>query len=165
MEAERTFDMYSMPTGYAGTFDSADVAAWRPTTFSCPPCRQAMLVRSTVPTLHGDTDFRMSSMPTGYAGTFDSADVNCRPTYFYMYSMPVGTYTIVITANGFAAWSTGLSNFRMQGNSLTQAQVDAILWDLYQAAKVPAHGDRRHDKCRRHERSTIRHVQAASAVR
>ena len=31
----------------AGTFDSADVAAWRP------------------------TYFRMSSMPTGYAGTFE----------------------------------------------------------------------------------------------
>ena len=98
----------------AGTFDSADVAAWRPTTFY------------------------MYSMPTGYAGTFDSADVAAwRPAYFYMYSMPVGTYTIVITANGFAAWSTGLSDFQMQGNSLTQAQVDAILWDLYQAAKVP----------------------------
>ena len=54
-----------------------------------------------------------------------------------MYSMPVGTYTIVITANGFAAWSTGLNDFHMQGNSLTQAQVDAVLWDLYQAAKVP----------------------------
>ena len=109
-----TFYMYSMPTGYAGTFDSADVAAWRPTAFY------------------------MYSMPTGYAGTFDSADVSAwRPTTFYMYSMPVGTYTIVITANGFAAWSTGLSNFQMQGNSLTQAQVDAILWDLYQAAKVP----------------------------
>ena len=108
------FYMYSMPTGYAGTFDSADVAAWRPTTFY------------------------MSSMPTGYAGTFDSADVAAwSPETFVLYSMPVGTYTIVITANGFAAWSTGLSNFQMQGNSLTQAQVDAILWDLYQAAKVP----------------------------
>ena len=54
-----------------------------------------------------------------------------------MYSMPVGTYTIVITANGFAfTWNLG-NNFQMQGNSLTQAQVDAILWDLYQAAKVP----------------------------
>ena len=109
-----TFKLYSMPTGYAGTFDSADVAAWRPTTFY------------------------MSSMPTGYAGTFDSADVAAwSPGTFVLYSMPVGTYTIVITANGFAAWSTGLSNFQMQGNSLTQAQVDAILWDLYQAAKVP----------------------------
>ena len=44
------FQLYSMPTGYAGTFDSADVTAWSRRTSTCTPCRQAMLVRSTVPT-------------------------------------------------------------------------------------------------------------------
>ncbi|MCB0251100.1 MAG: hypothetical protein KDI07_21190, partial [Anaerolineae bacterium] len=74
------FRMYSMPTGYAGTFDSADVAAWRP------------------------TYFRMYSMPTGYAGTFDSADVAAwRPTYFYMYSMPTG-YAGTFDSADVAAW-------------------------------------------------------------
>jgi hypothetical protein len=51
--------------------------------------------------------------------------------------MPVATYTITITAGGFASWSTGLNSFQMQGNSLSAAQVNAILWDLYQAAKTP----------------------------
>jgi hypothetical protein len=109
-----SFYLYSMPSGYAGTFDSADVSAWRP------------------------TSFYLYSMPSGYAGTFDSADVSAwRPTLFSLRSMPIATYTITITANGFAAWSTGLNNFQMQGNSLNQTQADAILWDLYQAAKVP----------------------------
>ena len=98
----------------AGTFDSADVSAWRPTTF------------------------QLYSMPAGYAGTFDSADVSAwRPTTFRLHSMPIATYTIAITVNGFAAWSTGLTDFQMQDNSLNETQVDAILWDLYQAASVP----------------------------
>jgi len=97
----------------AGTFNSADVTAWRP------------------------TDFRLYSMPAGYAGTFNSADVAAwRPTDFYLLSMPIATFTITITANGFAAWAT-LANFQMQGNALLQAQVNAILWDLYQATIVP----------------------------
>src|SRR3990172_1417203 len=51
----------------AGTFNSADVSAWRP------------------------TDFRLFSMPSGYAGTFNSADVSAwSPTSFYLHSMPAG---------------------------------------------------------------------------
>jgi hypothetical protein len=103
-----TFYLYSMPTGYAGTFDSADVSAWRPTTFY------------------------LNSMPTGYAGTFDSADVSAwRPTTFYLYSMPA-TFEIITTANGFASWNTP-SNFQLNNNALTQAQVDQILADFWSA--------------------------------
>ena len=93
----------------AGRFDSADVSAWRPTFFS------------------------MHSMPAGYAGTFNSADVSAwRPTNFYLFSMPAG-YTIT-AGGGFASWTTGLNNFQMQGNGLLTATVNAILWELYQAA-------------------------------
>ena len=93
----------------AGRFDSADVSAWRPTFFS------------------------MHSMPAGYAGTFNSADVSAwRPTNFFLFSMPTG-YTIT-AGGGFASWTTGLNNFQMQGNGLLTATVNAILWELYQAA-------------------------------
>ena len=106
-----SFHLHSMPTGYAGTFDSADVSAWRP------------------------GDFRMYSMPTGYAGTFDSADVSAwRPAYFYLHSMPAG-YAIT-AGGGFANWSTTV-NFYVQNNGLTAGTVDAILWELYQASTVP----------------------------
>lgn len=93
----------------SGTFDSADVSDWRPTTFW------------------------LYSMPSGYAGTFDSADVtDWRPTNFRLHSMPA-SYTIVISATGFGTWTT-TNNFEMQGNGLLQAAVNAILWQLYQAS-------------------------------
>lgn len=93
-----------------GRFDSADVVNWRPTTFG------------------------LYSMPAGYAGTFDSVDVSeWRPTTFQLYSMPAATFAIAVNG-GFRNWTTGLNNFQMQGNGLLQAVVDAILWELYQAA-------------------------------
>ncbi len=135
-----TFYLFLMPSGYAGTFNSADVSAWRPTTFYLflMPSGYAGTFNSADVRAWRPRTFYLYSMPSGYAGTFNSADVSAwRPTEFSLRSMPVATYTITITANGFAAWSTGLNDFRIDGNSLSQAQVDAILWDLYQAAKVP----------------------------
>ena len=126
----------------ARTHNYAGAGTWT-VTIADPLAVTALTLSDNKVTLNSADIAPMANMVTFNAsvlkaGTFDSADVAAwRPTYFYMSSMPVGTYTIVITANGFAAWSTGLSNFQMQGNSLTQAQVDAILWDLYQAAKVP----------------------------
>ena len=106
-----TFYLYSMPAGYAGTFNSVDVSAWRPTTFY------------------------LSSMPAGYAGTFNSVDVSAwRPTDFGLSSMPAGY--VVTAGGGFAGWTT-VSAFQMQGNALAQATVDAILWELYQATATP----------------------------
>jgi len=49
--------------------------------------------------------------------------------------MPAG-YAFTVSANDYALWTTN-NDFRIQGNSLTQAQVNAILWGLYQAAIVP----------------------------
>ena len=97
----------------AGTFDSADFV-----------------------NMTSLTQFQLFSMSTGYAGTFDSADfVNMTSlTQFRLSSMPTGTYTFTITNDAsFANWSV-VSNFQMQGNSLTQAQVDTILYSLYVAS-------------------------------
>ena len=70
-------------------------------------------------------------MPAGYAGTFNSTDVSAwRPTTFYLHSMPVATFTITITANGFAGWVSTVS-FYMQNNSLNQTQVNQILADFW----------------------------------
>jgi len=98
-----------MSAGYAGTFNSADVSAWRP------------------------ANFYLYSMPAGYAGTFNSADVSAwRPTYFYLYSMPAATFSTTITPGGFAAW-IGVSTLTMSTMALTQTQVDQILTDCYTA--------------------------------
>jgi hypothetical protein len=129
-----TFYLYSMPTGYAGTFDSADVSAWRPTTFylNSMPTGYAGTFDSADVSAWRPTTFYLNSMPTGYAGTFDSADVSAwRPTTFYLYSMPA-TFEIITTANGFASWNTP-SNFQLNNNALTQAQVDQILADFWSA--------------------------------
>jgi hypothetical protein len=123
-----------MPTGYAGTFDSADVSAWRPTTFylNSMPTGYAGTFDSADVSAWRPTTFYLYSMPTGYAGTFDSADVSAwRPTTFYLYSMPA-TFEIITTANGFASWNTP-SNFQLNNNALTQAQVDQILADFWSA--------------------------------
>lgn len=104
------FRAYSLPAGSSGTFDSVDVSAWRPASFG------------------------LTSMPSGYSGTFDSADVSAwRPYDFRLYSMPSG-YSFTLSAADFSAW-TGVANFQMQGNALTQAQVDAVLLGLYTAAQ------------------------------
>lgn len=44
--------------------------------------------------------------------------------------MPAATYTITITASGFAGW-VSTTNFQMQNNSLSQAQVNQILADFW----------------------------------
>lgn len=72
------------------------------------------------------------------SGTFDSVDVSAwRLTSFYLFSMPAG-YAFV-AGGGFANWTT-TTNFQMQNNALIQAQVDAILWELYQASATPRTG-------------------------
>ena len=104
------FRANSLPAGSSGTFDSADVSAWRP------------------------SNFYLYSMPSGYSGTFDSADVSAwRPTDFFLYSMPSG-YSFTLAAADFSAW-TSTANLQMQDNALTQAQVDAVLLGLYTAAQ------------------------------
>ena len=131
------FWLLSMPAGYAGTFDSADVSAWRPSYFYLysMPAGYAGTFDSTDVSAWRPSYFWLLSMPAGYAGTFDSADVSAwRPSYFYLYSMPAG-YAIT-AGGGFADWST-ITYFLMQNNGLLAATVDAILWELYQASTVP----------------------------
>lgn len=100
------FYLFVMPVGYAGTFNSADVSAWRPSIFE------------------------IRGMPAGYAGIFNSSDVSAwRPTSFSLFSMPSG-YTITITALGFSGWIT-TTNMNISNNALSQAQVDTILSDFW----------------------------------
>jgi hypothetical protein len=121
-----------MPTGYAGTFNSSEVSAWRPAYFllSSMPAGYAGTFDSSDVSAWRPIYFYLSSMPAGYAGTFNSSDVSAwRPGDFRLYSMPTA-YVITITAAGFAGWIT-TTNFQMQSNSLLQAAVDQILTDFW----------------------------------
>jgi hypothetical protein len=129
------FYLYSMPSSYAGTFNSADVSAWRPTIFylSSMPSSYAGTFNSADVSAWRPTNFQLFSMPSSYAGTFNSADVSAwRPTTFYLSSMPSATFTILATAGGFAGWITP-TTIRMDGNALSQAKVNQILSDLWTA--------------------------------
>jgi hypothetical protein len=100
------FRLSSMPAGYAGTFNSADVSAWRPTTFyhHTMPTGYAGTFNSSDVSAWRPSAFRLYIMPAGYAGTFNSSDVSAwRPTYFYFYSMPTG-YAGTFNSSEVSAW-------------------------------------------------------------
>ena len=129
------FRLSIMPSGYAGTFNSADISAWRPTTFQVysMPSGYAGTFNSADISAWRPTSFYLTYMPSGYAGTFNSADVSAwRPTEFYLLSMPVATFTITITASGFAAWIT-TTTLRLDANALAQVAVNQILADCWTA--------------------------------
>jgi len=101
-----TFYLYSMPAGYTGTFDSADVSAWRPSTFLLysMPAGYAGTFDSADVSAWRPSNFYLRSMPAGYAGTFNSSDISAwRPSDFYLYSMPAG-YAGTFDSSDVSAW-------------------------------------------------------------
>lgn len=104
-----TFKMNFMPGGYLGTFNSMDITAWRPSTFY------------------------IDDMPGGYAGVFISSDLSAwNPVSFNLYNLPTATFTVTITAGGFAGWKAA-TIVNLSADGLSQAYVDQILADLYTA--------------------------------
>jgi hypothetical protein len=105
------WQLFLMPAGtYA--IDSADMAGWTP------------------------TFWYLFSMP---AGTYviDSADmVGWPPTGWRLSSMPAASTTWTIAANNFAGFTT-CTSFLANDNTLNQAQVNALLWGMYQASVAP----------------------------
>ena len=134
-----TFSLYSLPAGYSGTFNSSDVNAWRPTyfSFSSMSFGYTGTFNSSDVSAWRPTTFFLYALPTGYAGTFTSSDVSAwRPFGFYLYNSPAG-YGVTVSAGGFSAW-TSIMTFQMNGNALTQGQVDQILTDFYTAFPTKA---------------------------
>ena len=98
-----TWYLYSMPTGGTYSISSADMAAWRPTTWY------------------------LYSMPTGGTYSISSADMAAWTGVQKLscYFMPIGTVTIVAASNFTGMVAAQVIQF--QGNALSQAQVDLIL--------------------------------------
>jgi hypothetical protein len=101
------FVAYSLGTATTCVVRSEDMTSWKPTTWY------------------------LTSMPAGtYA--IDSADMAAwTPTDWRLTSMPAGT-TFTLAAASFAGF-VRCTSFVANNNALSQAQVDAILWGLYQA--------------------------------
>lgn len=129
------FYLNSMPAGYSGTFDSADIVGWTTADFriySMPAGYAGTFDSADIVSLN-PTYFYLTSMPAGYAGTFDTGDLaGWNPTAFWVHTMPTATFIITISPNAFDGW-LALTSLLMSNNSLTQAQVDQILDDLYDA--------------------------------
>jgi hypothetical protein len=104
------FQANNLPAGSSGTFNSVDVAEWRPLNFS------------------------LFGMPAGYSGTWNSAAVSgWNPALLNLAFMPA-SYAFTLSAADFSGW-VATSSFKMNANALSQAQVDACLLGLYIAAQ------------------------------
>ena len=106
------FRCFSIGNAQPNAVSSADMSAWTP------------------------THWGLYSMPAGtYA--IDSQHMSAwTPTGWYLYSMPAGDLTFTINPNHFAGWTTTTSVVA-NDNSLLQADVDALLWGMYQASVAP----------------------------
>ena len=98
-----TWELASMPTG-TYTISSADMSAWRPAYWEL----YSMLTGGTYSISSADmsawrpTTWELLSMPTG-TYTISSADMSAwRPTTWYLASLPTGTYTI--SSADMSAW-------------------------------------------------------------
>jgi hypothetical protein len=131
------FYIASLATGYTGVFNSADMRDWRPATFrlqALPDGCSGSFVSADVSAWR-PSFFGVMQMSAGFSVVFDSVDVGgWRPTYFYLGTVPGASVT---AGGGFAAWTT-TSHFSLASVGLTQATVDAVLWELYQATKLLA---------------------------
>ena len=130
-----TFQLVAMPAGYGGTFNSVDVSAWNPTQFylRSMPAGYAGTFNSADVSAWRPDSFLLTVMPLGYAGTFNSSDLSAwNPSDFRLFTMPTATFTIIITAGGFAAWKIALT-VNLSTDNLNQTQIDQILTDFYTA--------------------------------
>ena len=128
------FHLDSMPTGYAGTFNSADVSSWRPSEFylHSMPVAYAGTFNSADASSWRPGYFWFFGLP-GIAGTFNSADVSSwNPTTFFINNIKSATYTVTVTAGGFAGFKA-VTSFRIYDNALAQAAVDQVLADFWTA--------------------------------
>jgi hypothetical protein len=80
------------------------------------------------------TNFYLIQLPAAFA-VVNSADVSgWRPTFFYVSNVPGAS---VIADGGFSGWTT-TNYLSLASAGLTQATVDAVLWELYQATELRA---------------------------
>ena len=115
------------------TIRSADMSAWRPTTwylFSMPT--GTYTISSADMSAWGPTTWELASMPTG-TYTISSADMSAWTTTqtLYLYAN-VGQVTTINSYTDFTGL-VALRNLQLPNNALTQAQVNAVLQGLWTA--------------------------------
>lgn len=129
---------FVMESTKGGAFNSSDVAHWRPTTFKLigPSPSFGGIFNSSNLVDWRPTTFELSGQWNYvFVGSFSSADVAAwRPTTFRLYDMPV-SWGFSATG-GLANWTT-LTSFTINYQGLSQATVNAVLWELYQASAAP----------------------------
>jgi len=130
-----TWDCFILPAGFTGVINSADMSAWRPTTWLCfsLPAGFTGTINSADMSAWRPTYWYCFNLPTGFTGTINSADMSAwRPTDWQCCSLPAVMRPLTVAAADFSAWTT-MTNFYIKDNSLSQAQVDAVLQGMYAA--------------------------------
>ena len=131
------FDIHNMPSGIYN-IDSEDMASWNP---------DSLIIYSVISTgtIAIDTAdmiswtpniWRIYLMTTGTYVINSSHMSGWDPVSLVMYSLPVASTTWTISANDFAGFGK-VTNIYIHNNGLTQAQVDAVLYGMYQASIIP----------------------------
>jgi len=124
---------FEITTLKAGTFNSADVTAWRPTIFSLASMPNGFtgLLNTTDISNWRPSFVYLRDMPVGYAGAFNSADISSwNPIGLNFRNMPTATFAFTISGGGFASW-TNCNSLSLAGDYLSQTQVNQILADFY----------------------------------
>ena len=152
------FTCYSLGAAVASVVNSSHMSGWTPTFWylhSMPAGNYA--IDSSHMSGWTPTQWYLYSMPAGNYAIDSSHMALWTPTYWYLFSMPAGTYSIdsshmsgwtpttwylLSITGGGAGWTLAAANFagfvrctifQIQGNALTQAQVNAVLYGMYQA--------------------------------
>ena len=114
----------------ASTISSADMSAWRPTTWYlyAMPAGGTYTIASSDMSAWSPTVWELSSMPAGGTYTIASSDMSAWiPTTWALYSMPAGTYTIA--SADMSAWiPTTWYLFNMPTGTYKIASSDMAAW-------------------------------------
>jgi len=121
---------FSEITSIYGSFNSSDVSLWNPSLFSIS-YTLGTFNSSDISSWNPDS-FSFRFMKEGTLGTFNTSHISgwslC--TSFNFNDLP-SSYTIIISDNSIRHMS-GVSNFYVINNKLSQVQVDKILEEFYQ---------------------------------
>jgi len=128
-----TWYLYNMPTGGTYNIASSDMSAWRPTTWDLynMPTGGTYNIASSDMSAWRPTTWDLYNMPTGGTYNIASSDWSAWTGVqtLYCYSMPSGAVSIsAYTDFGSLA---SLHSVELQGDSLSQAQVNTVLQGLW----------------------------------
>lgn len=116
-------------TASSGNFNSSDVALWNPSVFLIDGLNGAFN-SSDISSWSNLEKFSIYNMKETATGSFDLSDVPYSLLTEFDLREKASLYEIVVPSTSLQYW-TKLNNFSISNNSLSEAQVDAVLQEFY----------------------------------